>query len=154
MNRLFDVSSEKEEWRDVIGYEGLYQVSNLGRVKSLPKYSNSKGYPELRKEKILKPYITGKYRNYCTVRFIDKKAYKVHRLVALAFIPNPNNYPIVNHKDENAANNRADNLEWCTNAYNVKYSAKPHSDDTKMKMHNAKIGRKIIVCDDGRRHWV
>lgn len=174
MNKLFDISTEKEEWRDIAGYEGKYQVSNLGRVKSLPKYSNSKGYLELRKEKILKPCFTGKYRNYPTVTFLDRKSYKVHRLVAEAFIPNPNNYPIINHKDENPSNNRVDNLEWCDNAYNVKYSAKPFSDEHKAKisqskrgvstgprsdefkekMRQNKKGRSWKTDANGRRYWI
>jgi len=153
MKSLFNVSNTVEEWRPVVGFEGLYEVSNLGRVKSLPKYSNSKGYPQLRKEKILKPFFTGKYRNYYSVRLLDGKQYKVHRLVAQAFIPNPNNLPIVNHKDENPQNNMEDNLEWCDNAYNVKYSAKPLTDEHKLKLSKAKKGRKLIMGDDGRRHW-
>ena len=114
-----------EIWTDIKGYEGLYQVSNLGRVKSLPKFTYSRCYPQLRKEKLLKPRFTGKHRNYAQVRFNDGKSYKVHRLVAQTFIPNPNNLPLVNHKDENTFNNCVDNLEWCTNQYNCQYSAKP-----------------------------
>ena len=143
MQRLFDITNEPEIWKDIKGYEHLYQVSNLGRVKSLPKYSNSKGYLELRKEKVLKPYKTGRKRNYLTVRFLDGKAYKVHRLVAEAFIPNPDNLPQVNHKDENPSNNNVDNLEWCTNAYNVKYSAKPLTDERKEFLRSLRKGKKL-----------
>lgn len=101
----------EEEWRAVVGYEGLYEVSNLGRVRSLFRY-----------KKILKPIMTNKgyYRvvlSVCDVR----KQYNIHRLVAMAFVPNPNNYPCVNHKDETRTNNNANNLEWCTYKYNTNY---------------------------------
>lgn len=131
-----------EVWKDIIGFEGMYQISNFGRVKSLPKYTYSRGYPQLRKEKVLKPCYTGKNRCYATVRLNDGKGYKIHRLVAQAFIPNPNNLPMVNHKDENTFNNNVDNLEWCTNKYNVKYSAKPLSDEHKRKIGDGNRGKK------------
>jgi hypothetical protein len=134
-----------EIWKDIDGFEGLYQVSTLGRVKSLPKYTYSRGYPQLRKEKILKPGYTGKNRCYATVRLNDGRGYKVHRLVAQAFIPNPNNLPQVNHKDENPFNNAVDNLEWCTNQYNIKYSAKPLSEEHKKKIGDANRGKKRTV---------
>lgn len=100
----------KEEWRDICQE---YQISNLGRVKSL-KYG---------KERILKPKKDR--HGYLGVNLkIDSKSkdYRVHRLVAQAFIPNLNNKPVINHKDCNKENNRADNLEWCTQQENVKYS--------------------------------
>lgn len=133
----------REIWKDVDGYEGLYQVSNLGRVKALPKYTYSKGYPQLRKERVLKPVYTGKYRNYLSVTFSDGKQYKVHRLVAIAFIPNPDGLPLVNHKDENPSNNTVGNLEWCTNSYNVKYSAKPLSESHRQKLREAHLGKPL-----------
>lgn len=123
----------KEEWRDIEGYEGKYQVSNLGRVKSLDRYRKYKdSVPNslaLVKGKMLKGKIDKDgYIEYalCTGKHKQLKYYRAHRLVAQAFIPNPNNYPIINHKDENKSNNRVDNLEWCTNQYNIEYSrAKP-----------------------------
>jgi hypothetical protein len=105
-----------EIWKDIKGYEGLYQVSNLGRVKSL---GNSKS----KKEKILKPFKRG--RGYLTVKLFNnnkKKQIFIHRLVAETFIDNPDNLPQVNHKDENKQNNLLDNLEWCTNKDNARYS--------------------------------
>lgn len=99
---------EIEEFRDVPGYEGLYEVSNLGRVR--------------RNGKILK---LGKVRGYLHVNLCKngiKKQAKVHRLVALAFLPNPQNLPQINHKDEDKTNNAVDNLEWCTSQYNNNYS--------------------------------
>ena len=100
----------EEIWKDIEGYEGLYQVSNMGRVRSL------------RRNIILKIKIgsNGYERVVLSVNNIPK-GYSIHRLVANTFIPNPDNYPIVNHKDENKTNNRVDNLEWCTQKYNVNY---------------------------------
>ena len=142
----------QEIWKDVAGFEGIYQVSDLGRVKSLPKYFNSKGYQELRKERILKPRYTGRNRNYASVYFVDGHNYKIHRLVASAFIPNPNNLPLINHKDENPRNNCAYNLEWCDNSYNVKYSAKPLSVEHRNKLAKAKLGKHRVYDGDGRWH--
>ncbi|MBR3164001.1 HNH endonuclease [Candidatus Saccharibacteria bacterium] len=112
-----------EIWKAVPGYEGKYEVSDQGRVRSLPhivtmKKINAKSYPYYFKGKILKPYV-GK-GGYLYVSLVIKREY-VHRLVAMAFIPNPDNLPQVNHKDENKQNNIVSNLEWCTQKYNLKY---------------------------------
>lgn len=111
-------------WRDIEGFEGLYQISNLGEVKSLMRtIERGDGVKMNIKEKILKPQIGN--HGYLTVSLcsIDKKIVtkRIHRLVAEAFIPNSNNLPQVNHKDENKLNNKVDNLEWCTQQYNLKY---------------------------------
>lgn len=101
-----------EQWRNVKGYEGLYQVSNLGKVFSV------------RSKKILKPNELKS--GYLQVKFYVHrkiKCFLVHVLVAKAFIDNPNNYPIINHKDECKTNNRVDNLEWCTHKYNTNYGS-------------------------------
>lgn len=108
----------EEIWRDIKGFEGLYQVSNMGRVKSFRK-SKKLCEPE---EYILKNYSANNgYLQVYLYGHKKRKAPLVHRLVAEAFVPNPNNYPHVNHKDENRSNNVADNLEWCTAAYNNEY---------------------------------
>lgn len=117
---------DKERWKDVVGYEGLYQVSNLGRVKSkdrIIKYSD--GRTVHRRSFIKRPtYSNGGYPRI-GLQVNGKLVMKfVHRLVAEAFIPNPNNYPIVNHKDEDKNNFVASNLEWCDYSYNTSYSNK------------------------------
>lgn len=111
-----------EIWKDIAGYEGLYQVSNLGRVRSLDRTVKScHGATQNIKGKIIK-YKNS--RGYACVGLCINKSVKymrVHRLVALSFIPNPHNYPHINHKDCNPYNNQVDNLEWCTPKYNNNY---------------------------------
>lgn len=110
-----------EIWRDIKGYEGIYQVSNFGNVKRLVGFG-------CRNERIRKTFKKKKYP-YLRVNLCKNnihQIFSIHRLVAEAFIPNPNNLPEVNHKDENVQNNRVDNLEWCNHLYNCEYSfAKP-----------------------------
>lgn len=108
-----------EEWMPVAGFEGLYEISNFGNVKSL--CAGRWGYTIMRKPVPDKDgYLTvnlkknGKY-----------KSAKIHRLVAQAFLENPNDFPEVNHKDEDKTNNRVDNLEWCTRKYNQNYNGHP-----------------------------
>lgn len=114
----------QEIWKDVIGYEGLYQVSNLGKVKALEKYVNSgikNNNKVKRKSVLLKQHVKLGYYEVCLTKNNKKHFIKVHRLVAQAFIPNQNNLPQVNHKDENTLNNNVSNLEWCTAKYNCNY---------------------------------
>lgn len=108
----------KEIWKDITGYEGLYQISNNGNVKSL-------GNNKTKKEKILKPSVDGD--GYLFVKLCKNrklKYFKVHRLVAQAFISNPNNLPQVNHKNEIKDDNRLENLEWCDAKYNINYGTR------------------------------
>lgn len=117
-------SLPNEEWRDIIGWEGLYQVSNLGRVKSLPRLHKYVHGEYLSKERILSPRVCGGQREYLSVALYRGKGAvqrKIHRLVAMAFISNPKGYKEVNHIDENKRNNMASNLEWCSRSYNVNY---------------------------------
>jgi hypothetical protein len=112
-----------EIWKSVVGYEGFYEVSSLGRVRSLDrtiKLYNGGSY--VRKEKTL-VQIKDK-RGYLKLKLLKNgkmKTFFVHRLVAQAFISNPNELPQVNHKDENKLNNKVENLEWCTQQYNIRY---------------------------------
>lgn len=112
---------EQEIWKDIPGYVGLYQVSNIGRIKSISHYVDDKGGKRLIKEKI-KQYgiVDGYYRVQLNKNGL-KKLCLVHRLVAMAFIPNPQQLPVINHKNEIRTDNRVENLEWCTVGYNNCY---------------------------------
>lgn len=122
------LNMRNEEWRDVVGYEGYYQVSNLGRVRSLDmNVRHWRGGLSFKKGRILKQTTnnTGGYKRVRLTKHGRYKDYSVHRLVADAFIPNPNNYRCVNHKDEVKTNNNVENLEWCTYKYNSNYGTLP-----------------------------
>ena len=111
----------QEIWKDIEGYEGYYQVSNLGRVKSLErKTKQHHNSVRTQPERILKSWIK-RYESVILCKDSKTKKVPIHRLVAKAFLPNENNLPEVNHKDENKLNNCADNLEWCTREYNINY---------------------------------
>lgn len=120
-----------EIWKDIAGYEGLYQVSNLGRIRN-----NSF---------VLKPSTQLGY-NYVGLWKDNKcKRFRVHRLVAQAFIPNPLNLPQINHKDEDKTNNCIDNLEWCTQKYNNSYGTKTKKQLQTYKEHNTSNAEKEVV---------
>ena len=130
-----------EEWKDIAGYEGKYQVSNLGRVKSF--YKNK--YGKIRKLK------TDKY-GYKRINLSKDgkgKTYLVHRLVAEVFIPNPNNYPEVNHIDEDKTNNCIDNLEWCDSKYNNNYGTKSEKARKQMKGKEYPKSKKVKCITTG-----
>lgn len=139
---------EKEIWKDIAGYEGLYQVSNYGRVRSLNRIIHyNRGYDLLCKGKIIGLHITntGYYRAHLYNHQKCKKVF-VHRLVAEAFIPNPNNHPVINHKDENKLNNKADNLEWCTYSYNSQYGTaiKRRTKKTTKLVYQYTLEKKLV----------
>lgn len=129
-----------EVWKDIDGYDGKYQVSNLGQIRST--YSGKK-----HRITILKPMVQKNGYLYVALWKDNKKKNKlIHRLVALAFVDNPNDYPEVNHKDENKENNVAENLEWCEHIYNMNYG------EIKEKISNANKGKiswnKGLKCPD------
>lgn len=125
-----------EIWRDIVGYEGLYQVSNLGRVKSLDKYDN-KG--RFHAERIKSQVNNGKGYLIVNLKHNGKQRMRtVHRLVAEAFIANPNNYEDVNHIDGNKENNQVDNLEFCTHRSNMLHAVK-------FGLHT-KFGERKVLC--------
>lgn len=131
----------EEVWKPILGYEDYYEVSNLGRVRrsvcNNPHY-NSSG--------LLKPSIRNGY--YHVVLCVNNihKSFNIHRLVASSFIPNPNNLPYVNHKDENKLNNNVENLEWCSAKYNTIYgSSIERRKRTRKKNHS---GYKSVIITD------
>lgn len=128
-----------EQWKDVEGYEGFYQVSDLGRVKRL----------KLGNETILSNNSKSQ-DGYILVDLCkdgNKKTFRVSRLVAIAFIPNPENKPQVNHKDENKENNCVWNLEWCDGKYNCNYGTR---NERMLKNRNGKTALKKVMCVETR----
>ena len=147
----------KEIWKDIKGYEGFYQVSNLGRVKSLKRVARNNHRV---RERILKTYIDKDgYIKCCLCKEGKRKPLMVHRLVAKAFIPNVNNYPVVNHKDEVKDNNKVENLEWCTHKYNVNYGTSNKRKSYKLKgeknpmygMNGVKnpVSKMVVLLNNG-----
>ena len=112
-----------EEWRPVVGYENRYEVSNFGNVKSLKRDIITSRCIYKKETFILK---FANRTGYHVVKLYDGlakgKSYQAHRLVAISFIPNPNNYPFINHKNGIKNDNRVENLEWCTNSQNVQHA--------------------------------
>ena len=149
---------EKEIWKDIEGFEGLYQISTYGRVKSLGRYvervrcgKSEKSGKLWINEKIMSPVTCG--TGYLSVALCknSKITHKmIHRLVAIAFIPNPNNLSQVNHKDENKTNNHIDNLEWCTDLYNKHYGTgrQRQAESLKGKYINSKNpNAHAVICE-------
>ena len=119
-------------WKPIKGYEGLYEVSNTGLIRSLNCYNYKEPrimHTSLRKDGYLSVGLSKNNKQITRT---------VHRLVAEAFLPNPDNLEMVNHKDENKANNNVDNLEWCSRAYNQLYSIKLHPERNKRFAENFK----------------
>lgn len=142
----------QEIWKDIPGYEGLYQVSSLGRVKSLQRYIRySTGRVQLLPERILKN--SQQSTGYYTVGLYDSnhksKTLSVHRLVATTFLDNPNNLPEVNHSDGDKSNNAVTNLEWCTELYNNHHARKAGLNKAEMSPQC-----KAVICiETGERFY-
>ena len=123
----------EELWRPIPNYEGYYEASNLGRIRSVYRY-----------KRVLKPMISNTgYERVDLFKNRHRKQYSVHRLVAITFVDNPDNKPFVNHRDENKINNCADNLEWVTHVENCRYGTAierrtKHFDYSKRKINNAR----------------
>lgn len=113
-----------EIWKAIPGFDGRYEVSNLGRVKSCDRFRKSKsGSLSHVKERILKPrQDKNGYLEVAISKDGKLHYFRCHRLVADAFIPNPNHFPVINHKDEDVTNNIVSNLEWCSVSYNTSFS--------------------------------
>ena len=130
MNTVEKDTLKQEEWKSIPGYDGKYEISNWGRVKSYKQNSNGK---------ILSPGNNGLgYYFVCLFKGKKEKKIFVHRLVAEAFIPNSNNLPEVNHKDEGKGNNHVTNLEWCSRAYNLAYGTRVE-----------RISKRVVQLDKG-----
>lgn len=133
-----------EHWKDITGYEGMYHISDHGRVRSLQRIDprGRKCGGELRALDI-------HYKGHIMLRLFksgDHKKFFVHRLVAKAFIPNPENLPLVNHIDSNKQNNHISNLEWCTEKYNTQhyYQAKREREAHTMPVESEEIAPEDI----------
>lgn len=150
-----------EEWRAVVGYEGLYEVSNMGQVKALERRVMNNGGLQRKHERILKAHYGQNHHGMVILCKDGKtKPHLVHRLVAMAFIPNPDNKPCIDHIDTDFQNNHVDNLKWCTQKENCNnpltrqhgseakighpyWRTKPLSEETREKISKANKGRKF-----------
>lgn len=128
----------EEKWKDIINYEGYYQISNFGNIRSLDrKIRFNKGY-SIKKGKMLKPILNKKgYYKVSLSKNQKEKRFFIHRLVAIHFIENPLSKEQVNHKDGNKKNNRVDNLEWCTNLENQRHAIKNGLIDNEQRIQQA-----------------
>ena len=135
----FKIEVREIKWKDIPGYEGKYQVSNTGEVKSL-------NYRGSGKTKLLRQSTDKNgYKRVGLFKNGKEKKYRVHRLVAIVFLPNPNDLSQVNHKDENPSNNNVNNLEWCTIAYNNTYGTRnERASESKRGKHRSEETKKKI----------
>lgn len=133
-----------EIWKDIPGCNGRYQASNLGRVRSMPKYN-------LSEPRVLRPTVNKRDGRESVMLCLEEggvhKRITVHRLVALSHVPNqdPDRLTEVNHKDENPRNNRAENLEWCDHSYNMHYGTLPD----RVAAHNRSRRRPVESVENG-----
>ena len=139
----------KEEWRDIPGYEGYYQVSNQGRIRSVDRKVIARGgLTRISKGKIIALNYSRPYPMVCLSKKDIKKTYLVHRLVADTFIPNPKNEKTVNHKNGIKSDNRVENLEWCSYSDNIKHAfrqlgRRPTSHWTGVKEGKSPFAKKV-----------
>lgn len=138
-----------EKWRDIEGFDGLYQVSNMGRVRSLDRTDKN---GQFRKGRVLADKHNNRgYHMIALCRDGNAKYRLIHRLVAIAFLNNPDNLPEVNHKDENKANNSVSNLEWFTSEYNLNYGTRKYriakSSGNKHKTNYSNYPKQIIATN-------
>lgn len=147
-----DVEIDGEIWKDVVGYEGLYQVSNLGHILSLQRVQTMSNMVQRTiKQRVLKP--TPSEKGYLTVHLVSqdgsRKRLKIHRLVAQAFCENPLDLDIVNHIDNDRTNNQSENLEWVTQKDNVEHCIKHNRHKTQNQWgennSSAKLSIKIVL---------
>lgn len=151
---------QQEIWKDIENTNGIYQVSNFGNVRSVDRYVSTGGNPFFVKGRMLKKSLTT--AGYPRVQmWVNGKKYikTIHRLVALAFIPNPENKPCINHIDGNKLNYSIDNLEWCTQRDNIIHAIRTglNSVDNMLKAAHKNKGwekaaesvKKKVICDDG-----
>ncbi|UUV46937.1 HNH endonuclease [Bacillus phage vB_BanS-Thrax5] len=142
-----------ETWKEIIGYEGLYEVSNLGKVRSVDRLIYRNGNPIMRKGKELSQHKRqNKYFTVSLSKDGKQKTHTIHRLVAIAFVDNPKNLPVVNHKDTNKENNRFDNLEWATQQENL-----AHADDKGLLDHERRINsvkKALTKVSPEDRQWI
>lgn len=135
----------EEVWKDIKDYEGIYQVSNLGRIKRLPHRVKNRFGTCCRKEHYIGYKGTNGYMYVLLHKDNTPSTFLIHRLVAQAFIDNPNNYDCINHKDENPLNNCVNNLEWCDIAYNNNYGTIKQRRSIIMDAHPKTS--KVVICE-------
>ena len=143
--------AKREIWRDIKGYEGLYQVSDYGRIKTLERKIQHGNYSYTRRERIMSQSIDKD--GYMRIGLTKNKKHitcQVHRIVAETFLENNKGFTVVNHKDYDRTNNKASNLEWCDSKYNVQYSLcrRPITQNKKV----GKSGLKHILIDERYYH--
>lgn len=142
---------EEEIWKDIPGYEGYYKISSHGRVLRLPR---GKQWPHRQTHNNIR-HLRLEQNGYLRVNLSKENNVKwhgVHRLVALSFIPNPHNLPMINHRDENKQNNHVDNLEWCDAKYNANYgTARQRQRESRANNPNDANVRKLVGQKNGKR---
>ena len=144
--------------KPVVGYEGYYEVDNCGRVYALDRIvhveDHGRIYDKQLKGGIIKQHMhSNGYKVVCLTKDGKSKTVFVHRIVAMAFLPNPENLPCINHKDEDKTNNFMDNIEWCTYKYNNAYGSKPKKHSKRMTGRKQTDEQKVRRSESLKRYW-